>query len=93
MSSSIIDDGLINKTFDQFDVKHNRVIDFGEFGHSLGVPYPNTPVKDKADFAFKLYGLRQTGFIEHEELKMMVLALLHESDLILTDDDVEANVD
>ncbi|KAL2901536.1 Calcineurin B-like protein 7 [Bienertia sinuspersici] len=43
--------------------------------------------------AFRLYDLRQIGFIKREELKMMILALLHESDLILTDDYVEAIVD
>ncbi|CAI9092558.1 OLC1v1027846C4 [Oldenlandia corymbosa var. corymbosa] len=43
--------------------------------------------------AFKLYDLRQTGFIEREELQEMVLALLHESDLILSNDVVDMIVD
>ncbi|RLM80303.1 calcineurin B-like protein 7 [Panicum miliaceum] len=43
--------------------------------------------------AFRLYDLRGTGFIEREELKEMVLAILNESELILSDDAVEQIVD
>ncbi|XP_059289546.1 calcineurin B-like protein 7 isoform X1 [Lycium ferocissimum] len=43
--------------------------------------------------AFKLYDLGRTGYIEREELKEMVTALLEESDLHLSDDVVEAIVD
>uniref|UniRef100_A0A9I9CN78 Calcineurin B-like protein n=1 Tax=Cucumis melo TaxID=3656 RepID=A0A9I9CN78_CUCME len=43
--------------------------------------------------AFKLYDLRHTGFIEREELREMVLALLSESDLVLPDDVVKMIVD
>ncbi|XP_016461938.2 calcineurin B-like protein 7 isoform X2 [Nicotiana tabacum] len=99
ISSCIIDDGLIHKEefqlalfrnqkkrnlfadriFDLFDIKRNGVIEFGEFVRSL--------------VAFRLYDLRHTGYIEREELKEMVLALLHESDLVLSDDVVEMIVD
>ncbi|WZZ37058.1 hypothetical protein YC2023_020459 [Brassica napus] len=99
LSSSIIDDGLIHKEefqlallgnrnrnnlfadriFDVFDVKRNGVIEFGEFVRSL--------------VAFKLYDLRQTGFIEREELKEMVIALLHESELVLSEEMIEVMVD
>ncbi|KAG7019073.1 Calcineurin B-like protein 7, partial [Cucurbita argyrosperma subsp. argyrosperma] len=43
--------------------------------------------------AFKLYDLRHTGFIEREEVREMVLALLCESDLVLPDDVVEMIVE
>ncbi|KAG5558846.1 hypothetical protein RHGRI_008710 [Rhododendron griersonianum] len=111
LSSSIIDDGLIHKyslyvlcvqIFDLFDVNSNGIIEFGEFVRSLGVFHPNASVADKTTFAFRLYDLKHTGFIERDDasianciflLKEMVLALLHESDLVLLDDDVELIVD
>ncbi|PKI64174.1 calcineurin B-like protein 4 isoform X1 [Punica granatum] len=82
-----------DRIFDLFDVKRNDVIEFGEFVRSLGVFHPNAPTADKVKFAFRLYDLRRTGFIEQEELKEMVLAFLHESDLVLSRDVVETIVD
>ncbi|XP_062120117.1 calcineurin B-like protein 7 isoform X2 [Humulus lupulus] len=82
-----------DRIFDLFDVKRNGVIEFGEFVRSLGVFHPNADVEDKIAFAFRLYDLRHTGYIEREELKEMVLALLHESDLVLSDDVIEQIVE
>ncbi|KAI3409134.1 uncharacterized protein J3R85_019765 [Psidium guajava] len=82
-----------DRIFDLFDVKRNGVIEFGEFVRSLGIFHPNAPIEDKTAFAFRLYDLRHTGYIEQEELKEMVLALLHESDLVLSEDVVETIVD
>ncbi|KAH7657867.1 serine/threonine-protein phosphatase 2B regulatory subunit protein [Dioscorea alata] len=84
---------FVGRIFDLFDVKCNGVIEFGEFVRSLSVFHPNAPEAEKIEFAFKIYDLRQTGYIEREELKEMVLAFLHESELILSDDVVETILD
>ncbi|KAG2657939.1 calcineurin B-like protein 7 isoform X1 [Panicum virgatum] len=82
-----------DRIFDLFDLKRNGVIEFGEFVRSLNIFHPDTPMAEKIAFAFRLYDLRGTGFIEREELKEMVLAILNESELILSDDAVEQIVD
>ncbi|XP_060173018.1 calcineurin B-like protein 4 isoform X1 [Lycium barbarum] len=81
------------RLFDLFDLKHNGVIEFGEFVRSLSIFHPRTPQEDKIEFAFKLYDLKHTGFIERDELKEMVFAILNESELTLSDDVIEAIVD
>ncbi|EOY25058.1 hypothetical protein QUC31_009098 [Theobroma cacao] len=82
-----------DRVFDLFDVKCNGVITFGEFVRSLSIFHPNAPESDKIAFLFRLYDLRQTGYIESEELKEMVFALLSESNLDLSDDVVESIVE
>ncbi|KAM7260254.1 hypothetical protein ACFE04_015995 [Oxalis oulophora] len=82
-----------DRVFDLFDVKRNGVIEFGEFVRSLSIFHPNAPVAEKVEFAFRIYDLRKTGFIERDELKKMVLALLSESDLSLSEEVVESMVD
>ncbi|MFS7977636.1 putative EF-hand domain-containing protein [Helianthus anomalus] len=78
--------------FNLFDVNRSGHIDFSKFVHSLGVFHPKAPQANKVLYAFKLYDLRRTGFIEREELKEMVLALLHESDLELSNDIIKSMV-
>ncbi|KZV52408.1 calcineurin B-like protein 01 [Dorcoceras hygrometricum] len=127
ISSSVIDDGLINKVdwhsdvfvlikmqeelqlalfknrkkenlfanriFDLFDVKRKGLIDFGDFVRSLNVFHPNAPQEDKINFSFKLYDLDSTGFIERQEVKQMLIALLFESEMKLADETIETILD
>ncbi|KAK4400489.1 Calcineurin B-like protein 1 [Sesamum angolense] len=93
ISSSVIDDGLINKIFDLFDVKQKGVIDFGDFVRSLTVFHPNAPQEDKISFSFKLYDLDGTGYIERHEVKQMLIALLCESEMKLADETIEIILD
>ncbi|XP_031280918.1 calcineurin B-like protein 7 [Pistacia vera] len=78
-----------NRVFQLFDLNHNGVIEFGEFVRSLSFFHPKAPLEEKVNFAFLLYDIWQTGFIEREGVKEMILALLRESELILSDEMIE----
>ncbi|XP_009390706.2 calcineurin B-like protein 7 isoform X1 [Musa acuminata AAA Group] len=82
-----------DRIFDLFDIKRNGVIEFGEFVRCLSIFHPNTEVAEKVSFAFRLYDLKNTGYIERDELKEMVLAILSETNVCLSDDVIEAIVD
>ncbi|KAI0500292.1 hypothetical protein KFK09_018504 [Dendrobium nobile] len=82
-----------NRIFELFDVKQKGVIDFVDFVLSLNVFHPNAPHDDKVDFSFKLYDLDGNGFIERKEVKQMLIALLSESDMKLSDETVELILD
>ncbi|GMJ12436.1 ARABIDOPSIS THALIANA CALCINEURIN B-LIKE PROTEIN, calcineurin B-like protein 1 [Hibiscus trionum] len=82
-----------NRIFDLFDAKKKGVIDFGDFVRALNVFHPNASQEVKTDFAFKLYDMDGTGFIERNEVKLMLIALLGESEMRLADEIIEVILD
>ncbi|WZZ21935.1 hypothetical protein YC2023_123322 [Brassica napus] len=78
--------------FGLFDMRNDEAIDFGEFVHSLNIFHPNSAQRQKALFAFRLYDTRQTGFIEPEEVKEMIIDVLEESELMLTESIIDSIV-
>ncbi|CDY13513.1 BnaA03g52310D [Brassica napus] len=81
---SIIDDGLIHKEELQLAIFQ------APYGENLFLDRVfdlfDEKKNGKIDFAFRLYDLRQTGFIEREEVHQMVAAILMESEMILSDE-------
>ncbi|CAN6483445.1 unnamed protein product [Victoria cruziana] len=58
----------------------------------MSIFHPNTPEAEKISFAFQLYDIWHTGYIERGEVKEMVMALLSESNMDLSEDTVESIV-
>ncbi|EOA23051.1 hypothetical protein CARUB_v10003821mg [Capsella rubella] len=81
-----------DRIFRLFDMRNDGTIDFGEFVHSLNIFHPNSTHRDKAIFAFRLYDTRQTGFIEPEVVKEMIIDVLEESELVLSESIIDSIV-
>ncbi|KAK9145528.1 hypothetical protein Sjap_005431 [Stephania japonica] len=93
LGSSNMHSLIADRIFTLFDFKHDGKIEVEEFIASLNIFHPNASKEDKAAFMFQFYNTRQNGFIEREEVREMVMAMLSESDLILSNDIVDRIID
>ncbi|KAL8141567.1 hypothetical protein V2J09_014599 [Rumex salicifolius] len=93
LGNSVNKNIFLDRVFSLFDVNQKGVIEFGDFVRSISIFHPKASQSAKIEFAFSLYDLRHTGYIEREELKEMVLAIVEELGLVISDDLVEAMLD
>ncbi|KAJ0006758.1 hypothetical protein Pint_28854 [Pistacia integerrima] len=68
LQTSVGENLFLDRVFDLFDEKKDGVIEFEEFVSALSIFHPCTSTDKKIDFAFRLYDLKETGYIEPEEV-------------------------
>lgn len=85
---------FVDRVFELFDVKQNNVIDFEEFVTSLSVFHPSAPLEEKAAFAFSIYDINKTNYIEPAEVKRFLVAIIADNpDVHLSDEDLDRIVE
>ncbi|GER50589.1 calcineurin B-like protein [Striga asiatica] len=92
ISSSVIDDGLINKEELQLALFKNRKKE-NLFANRVELTGLLTLDDCDLEVSFKLYDLDGTGYIERHEVKQMLIALLCESEMKLADETIEIILD
>ncbi|ONM63167.1 calcineurin B-like9 [Zea mays] len=96
ISGSVIDDGLINKIGARCHIRLWAVMwdhRYTHLTHARDTQCTQEVPSNYLTVSFKLYDMDSTGFIERKEVKQMLIALLGESEMRLSDDIIETILD
>jgi len=80
---------LIDNIFRVFDEDKDNCISFKEYINNLILMSPMASYDEKLKFSFNIYDKDGDGYISHDDLKTVIIAIMVENGLVATNDNIQ----